>query len=46
MVPNKEDRTWSQPGEIFFATQLGTVKKTPISGFGNVRKGGIIAITH
>ena len=42
---NKEDVTWQQAGELFFATQLGTVKKTSLSDFGNVRKGGIIAIT-
>src|SRR3982074_3267935 len=41
---NKEDVTWSQPGELFFATQQGTVKKTSVSDFANVRKGGIIAI--
>ena len=41
---NKADVTWSQPGELFFATQLGTVKKTSLSDFSNVRKGGIIAI--
>jgi DNA gyrase subunit A len=28
----------------FFATQQGTVKKTALKNFGNVRKGGIIAI--
>ncbi len=43
--PNKEDVTWQQPGELFFATQQGTVKKTSLSDFANVRKGGIIAIT-
>ncbi|MGD0813060.1 MAG: DNA gyrase subunit A [Verrucomicrobiota bacterium] len=43
--PNKEDITWTQPGEVFFATQKGTVKKTSLNEFGNVRKGGIIAIT-
>jgi len=43
--PNKEDITWQQPGELFFATQQGTVKKTALSDFANVRKGGIIAIT-
>ncbi len=43
--PNKEDTTWEQSGEIFFATQLGTVKKTSLNEFANVRKGGIIAIT-
>jgi len=42
--PNKEDQTWSQRNELFFATQFGTVKKTALSDFGNVRKGGIIAI--
>ncbi len=43
--PNKEDITWTQPGEVFFATRQGTVKKTSLNEFGNVRKGGIIAIT-
>jgi len=42
--PNKEDITWQQPGFLFFATRHGTVKKTPIADFANVRKGGIIAI--
>jgi DNA gyrase subunit A len=42
--PNKEDTTWQQPGCLFFATQQGTVKKTPLEDFANVRKGGIIAI--
>jgi len=41
---NKEDVTWEQPGELFFATRQGTVKKTSLSDFRNVRKGGIIAI--
>ncbi len=41
---NKEDVTWQQAGELFFATQQGTVKKTSLSDFANVRKGGIIAI--
>jgi len=43
--PNKEDQTWGQAGELFFATRQGTVKKTSLSEFANVRKGGIIAIT-
>ena len=43
--PNKEDITWQQSGELFFATQHGTVKKTSLNEFANVRKGGIIAIT-
>ncbi len=42
---NKEDVTWEQPGELFFATKEGTVKKTSLNDFANVRKGGIIAIT-
>jgi DNA gyrase subunit A len=42
--PNKEDITWQQPGFLFFATRQGTVKKTPLEDFANVRKGGIIAI--
>jgi DNA gyrase subunit A len=42
---NKEDITWSQSGELFFATQQGTVKKTSLNEFSNVRKGGIIAIS-
>ncbi len=41
---NKADVTWQQAGELFFATQQGTVKKTSLNEFGNVRKGGIIAI--
>src|SRR5205823_4675492 len=42
---NKEDVTWEQSNFLFFATQKGTVKKTALSEFGNVRKGGIIAIS-
>jgi DNA gyrase subunit A len=40
----REDTTWSQAGELFFTTRLGTVKKTSLNEFSNVRKGGIIAI--
>jgi DNA gyrase subunit A len=43
--PNREDLTWEQSGELFFATQQGTVKKTSLNEFANVRKGGIIAIS-
>ncbi|MBI2947040.1 MAG: DNA gyrase subunit A [Verrucomicrobia bacterium] len=43
--PNKEDITWEQPLFLFFATEKGTVKKTALSEFANVRKGGIIAIS-
>jgi DNA gyrase subunit A len=42
---DKQDATWEQPGELFFATKQGTVKKTKLADFANVRKGGIIAIT-
>ena len=42
--PNKEDQTWVQPAFVFFATRQGTVKKTALEDFANVRKGGIIAI--
>jgi DNA gyrase subunit A len=39
-----EDTTWDSGGNIFFATQNGTIKKTSLKEFANVRKGGIIAI--
>jgi len=42
---NKADITWQQEGELFFATHQGTVKKTSLNEFANVRKGGIIAIS-
>jgi DNA gyrase subunit A len=41
---NRQDITWVQPGYLLFATRQGTVKKTALSEFANVRKGGIIAI--
>jgi DNA gyrase subunit A len=41
---DKKDITWEQSGYIFFATKQGTVKKTALADFANVRKGGIIAI--
>ena len=41
---NKEDITWKQEHYIFFSTCNGTVKKTALSDFANVRRGGIIAI--
>src|SRR5438105_581505 len=43
--PNNEDTTWEQPAFLFFATQKGIVKKTALKEYGNIRKGGIIAIT-
>ncbi len=42
---NKEDQTWQQAHELFFVTRQGTVKRTALSDFKNVRQGGIIAIT-
>jgi len=42
---NKEDLTWQQTNELFFVTRQGTCKRTALSDFQNVRKGGIIAIT-
>jgi DNA gyrase subunit A len=42
---NKADATWKQPGYVFFTTKQGTVKKTALEDFGNVRAGGIIAIS-
>ena len=41
---NKEDLTWTQPNFIFFATAQGTVKKTALEEFSNIRRGGIIGI--
>ncbi len=42
---NKEDQTWQQEHELFFVTRQGTTKRTALSDFPNVRKGGMIAIT-
>lgn len=39
-----EDATWKTGEFIFFATAQGTVKKTSLEDFSNMRKGGIIAI--
>jgi DNA gyrase subunit A len=43
-APNKADLTWEQQGYLFCSTRRGTVKKTALRDFANVRKGGIIAI--
>jgi len=40
---NDQD-TWSPDKHIVFATESGTVKKTNLSDFRNIRRGGIIAI--
>jgi DNA gyrase subunit A len=39
-----QESTWQQEKFLFFVTRQGTVKKTALSDFANVRKGGIIAI--
>jgi DNA gyrase subunit A len=39
-----ETSTWNPQLHIMFATRRGLVKKTNLSDFANVRKGGIIAI--
>src|SRR4051794_5194784 len=42
--PNPVDNTWDEDLHIVFATQSGIVKKSNLSDYANVRKGGIIAI--
>jgi len=42
--PNTVDETWDPKLHIVFATQSGIVKKSNLSDYRNVRKGGIIAI--
>src|SRR5436189_1519355 len=42
--PNAVDQTWDENIHIVFATQSGIVKKSNLSNYANVRKGGIIAI--
>ncbi len=41
---DEKDQTWSENEFLLMATHRGTVKKTPLSEFANMRKGGIIAI--
>jgi DNA gyrase subunit A len=41
---NAVDNTWDENLHIAFATQTGIVKKSNLSDFKNIRKGGIIAI--
>ncbi len=40
----REDETWDPARNIVFATRSGITKKTNLSDFKNVRKGGIIAV--
>jgi len=42
--PAGEDETWDPNLHILFATRSGIVKKSNLSDFSNIRKGGIIAI--
>ncbi|MGI9115281.1 MAG: DNA gyrase subunit A [Chthoniobacterales bacterium] len=42
--PNATDNTWDENLHIIFATRSGIVKKSNLSDYANVRKGGIIAI--
>jgi len=39
-----DNRTFPADHYIFMATSMGTVKKTPLDGFSNPRKAGIIAV--
>ena len=41
---NIVDQTWDENFHIVFATRTGIVKKSNLSDYANVRKGGIIAI--
>ena len=41
---NTVDETWDEKLHIVFATRSGIVKKSNLSDYSNVRKGGIIAI--
>src|SRR5205814_4970571 len=38
------DETWDEKLHVAFATRTGIVKKSNLSDYSNVRKGGIIAI--
>src|SRR5258705_6307250 len=42
--PNVVDETWDENLHIVFATQSGIVKKSNLSNYANVRRGGMIAI--
>jgi DNA gyrase subunit A len=42
--PNPSDKTWDENWHIVFATRSGIVKKSNLSDYANVRRGGIIAI--
>src|SRR5438128_6148512 len=42
--PSAVDQTWDENLHIVFATRSGIVKKSNLSDYANVRKGGIMAI--
>ena len=42
----KADVTFKQDTNLLFATRQGKVKKTALTDFANIRKGGIIAISY
>jgi len=42
--PNPTDKTWDENLHVVFATRSGIVKKSNLSDYANVRRGGIIAI--
>ena len=42
--PNAVDQTWDENLHIVFATESGIVKKSNLSNYAKVRRGGIIAI--
>lgn len=42
--PDAKDETWDDSQHILFGTRSGIVKKSNLSDFSNIRKGGIIAI--
>jgi DNA gyrase subunit A len=42
--PKGDDITWKEPGFLLFTTRRGTVKKSALTDFANVRRDGIIAI--
>src|SRR5881296_68087 len=42
--PNAVDQTWDENLHIVFATRSGIVKKSNLSDYANVRRGGIITI--
>jgi DNA gyrase subunit A len=42
--PSTVDQTWDENLHIVFATESGIVKKSNLSDYANVRRGGIIAI--